>query len=179
MACLSQAKRFASAHSRFLYFRKENRPADYEAFDDWTGAATLLSGMPGPGKDSWLAARAVGSEVVSLDALRRELGVDPRDAQGPVVAEARKRARIALRAQRPIIWNAINLSRRVRGQVVDLFAAYKAKVNMVYLESAEAEVNRRNDSREQAVPAKAIARMLDRWEPPDLTECHDLEIVLT
>ena len=178
-ACLSQPRRFASAHSRFLYFRKENRAADYEAFDDWTGAATLLSGLPGSGKDSWLRAQAADSEIVSLDDLRDELGIDPKASQGPVIAQARERARIALRAERPLIWNATNVSRQIRGQLVDLFAAYKAKVRIVYLETAEAEAARRNRSRARPVPSQAIARMLDRWEPPDLTECHDLEIVLT
>ena len=178
-ACLSQPRRFASAHSRFLYFRKENRAADYAAFDDWTGAATLLSGLPGSGKDSWLKAQAADREIVSLDDLRNELGIDPKDSQGPVIAEARERARIALRAQRPMIWNATNVSRQIRSQLVDLFAAYRAKVRIVYLETAESEATRRNQSRARAVPSQAITRMLDRWEPPDLTECHDLEVVLT
>ena len=177
--CLSHPKRFASTHSRFLYFRKEDRQADYEAFDDWCGAAKLLSGLPGSGKDTWLAVHAGDGAVVSLDDLRVELGVDPEDAQGAVVAEAKARARVALRAQRPLIWNATNVSRQIRERLVDLFAAYRARVRMVYFETGEAEALRRNRSRGREVPAKAILRMQDRWEPPDLTECHELEIVLT
>src|SRR5215813_7931140 len=33
--CYSEPRRFASAHSRFLYFRKASRAPDYEAYDDW------------------------------------------------------------------------------------------------------------------------------------------------
>jgi hypothetical protein len=109
--CLSQPKSFASAHSRFLYFRLEHRAAEYEAFDDWEGEATLLSGLPGSGKDTWLAANTGGREVISLDDLREDLDVDPAGPQGAVIAAAREQARALLRAKRPFIWNATNISR--------------------------------------------------------------------
>jgi predicted kinase len=177
--CEAQPKRFASPHSRFLYFRKEDRAAEYEAYDDWQAHATLLSGMPASGKDTWLARNAGQAEIVSLDDLRRELDVDPGAPQGPVAAAARERARIALRAGRPLVWNATNISRTRRGPLIELFAAYRAKVSIVYLETNEAEAQRRNTKRDRPVPAKALERMLDHWEPPDLTECHELIVEIT
>ena len=174
--CLAQPKRFASPHSRFLYFRKPERAADYEAYDDWPGRATLLSGLPASGKDEWIVENAGDADVVSLDDLREELDVDPAGPQGVVVAAARERARAALRSGRPLVWNATNISRDMRKPLIDLFAAYRAKVTIVYLETSEAVASRRNSERASPVPAKAIARMLDRWEPPDLTECHDLVV---
>jgi predicted kinase len=177
--CLSGPKAFASAHSRFLYFRREDRSAGYEAFDDWHGQVTLLSGLPGMGKDSWLRSHAGDMPVISLDDLRAELDIDPADTQGPVIAAAREQARIHLRAQRPFIWNATNISRQFRSQLIDLFADYKAKVGIVYLETLLDEATRRNRARARPVPDAAITRMLDRWEPPDLTECHTLDVVLT
>jgi predicted kinase len=177
--CLFQPKAFTSAHSRFLYFRLEHRSPDYAAFDDWHSEAVLLSGLPGSGKDTWLAGNAGGRAVISLDDLREALDVDPAGRQGPVIAAAREQARTLLRAHRPFIWNATNVSRQLRGQLVDLFAAYRTKVRIVYLEACEDEAARRNHSRENPVPAQAIARMLERWEPPDLTECHTLDVVLT
>ena len=174
--CLTRPKAFASDHSRFLYFRLAHRSADYEAFDDWQGEAILLSGLPGSGKDTWLKANAAGRAVIALDDLRADMDVDPAGPQGEVVAAAKERAREALRAGRPFIWNATNVSRQLRSQLIDLFAAYRTKVRIVYLEAGEAETMRRNRSRERSVPAQAIARMLGRWEPPDLTECHSLDL---
>jgi predicted kinase len=177
--CLAEPKRFASPHSRFLYFRKPERAADYEAYDDWPGRATLLSGLPASGKDEWIVENAGAADVVSLDDLREELDVDPAGPQGTVVAAARERARAALRSGRPLIWNATNISRDMRKPLIDLFAAYRAKVTIVYLEASETVASRRNSERASPVPAKAIARMLERWEPPDLTECHDLVVRTT
>jgi tRNA uridine 5-carbamoylmethylation protein Kti12 len=49
----------------------------------------------------------------------------------------------------------------------------------VYVETCEAEADRRNRDRQRPVPAAAVARMLARWEVPDLTECHRLDVVET
>jgi predicted kinase len=178
-ACFDNPKTFASDHSRFLYFRRDDRAADYEAFDDWEGQVTILSGLPGTGKDNWLAANAGALPIISLDELRGTLGVDPADSQAPVITAARKRARELLRAHQPFVWNATNISRQLRKQLIDLFADYKAKIRIVYVEASAKEATRRNGDRASPVPAAAIARMMSRWEPPDLTECHELEIVLT
>lgn len=181
--CLDRPRDFASAHSRFLYFRKPGRSADYAAYDDWPGEATLLCGLPASGKDTWLntwlAANARGQAIIGLDDLREELDFDPGDAQGAVVSAGRERARVALRAGQPLVWNATNLSRDRRRGLIDLFADYRAKVRVVYCEAEEQETLRRNAARERSVPAKAFVRMLDHWEPPDLTECHALDVVLS
>jgi predicted kinase len=140
---------------------------------------TLLSGLPGAGKDTWLAAHAGDMPVISLDDLRAELDIDPADGQGPVIAAAREQARIHLRAGRPFIWNATKISRQLRSQLIDLFADYKAKVRIVYVEAPLAGADRRNQNRARPVPRPAIERMLDRWKPTDLTECHALDIALT
>jgi len=92
---------------------------------------------------------------------------------------ARERARAALRARRPFIWNATNLSRRVRGSLIDLCVDYSAKLDIVYVEAGPDEIARRNSARKDPVPVKAAARMLERWEVPDLTECHTLQVALS
>lgn len=178
-ACLSVPRAFASDHSRFLYFRTPGRAADYHAFDDWPGRVTMLCGLPASGKDTWLEAHDGDAIVVSLDGLRAELGIAPDDVQGPVLMAARERAKTALRAHRPLIWNATNLGRDRRRALIDLFADYRAKVSMVYCETSAAEARRRNRERPSPVPDKAIARMLDHWEPPDVTEAHELQLVIT
>ncbi len=54
-AVCSRRGQFPSAHNRFLYFRLEDRDPNYLAFDDSRCTVTLMSGLPGSGKNTWIA----------------------------------------------------------------------------------------------------------------------------
>ena len=73
-----------------------------------------MSGLPGAGKDTWIARHAPDLPVISLDMIRRELKVTPADDQGAVAALAKSRARELLRRQQSFIWNATNITRALR-----------------------------------------------------------------
>jgi predicted kinase len=178
LGCLIAPYLFPSAHARFSYFRIPGRDPAYDAYDDTRCEVTLLSGLPGVGKDHWLAQHLPSHPVVSLDALRAALGVAPTEAQGPVIACARELAREYLRAGRDFAWNGTNVSRDLRAQSLDLFAAYNARVRIVYLEAPEDRLLRQNRERPTAVPEPVIARLLSRWEVPNLTEAHQLQYVI-
>lgn len=176
--CYAEPFRFASDHSRFVYFRRPDRDPRYEAYDDTAFTVTVMSGLPASGKDTWIAAHMLDTPVVSLDAVRAELGIAPDEPQGVVIREARERARQHLRAEEAFVWNATNLSRQIRGSCIDLLADYNARVRIVHLETPPQELAVRNRQRTDPVPDKVIARMLERWEPPDLSEAHEVELIV-
>lgn len=176
--CLSGPREFPSDHSRFLYFRKEDRDPDYPAFDDTICEVIMMSGLPGAGKDHWIATNAPDWPVVSLDGLRREMKISPSENQGRVVARARERAREYLRRKQPFIWNATNISRQLREHCISLCAAYNARVRIVYVEAGPAALAEQNRAREFSVPPEVINRLLARWEPPDLTEAHRVDVIV-
>ena len=173
--CLESPRNFPSTHSRFEYFRSENRDPAYLAHEDFSCQVTMLSGLPGAGKDTWIAGHLPGIPVVSLDALRTELREDATGSQGRVVQAAREMARENLRHHQDFIWNATNLSRELRGQLIDLFTAYHARIRIVYLEASPDILFKHNRERIDRVPAAAIERMLDRWQIPSPIEAQTVE----
>lgn len=175
--CLTGPRRFPNDHSRFLYFRREGRDPDYPAYDDTVCEVVMMSGLPGAGKDFWVAENLPDWPFISLDALRREMKIAPTDNQGPVVSRAREAAREHLRKRRPFVWNATNISRQMRELSVNLFAAYNARVRVVYVEAPEARLFAQNRERADPVPAEVIRKLTARWEVPDLTEAHRVDWV--
>ncbi len=173
--CLDKPYAFASAHSRFIYFRKENSHPDYVAYDDTRFEVVLTCALPGTGKDYWIARNLQDWPVVSLDALREEMGIAPDQGQGPVIAEARELARLYMRKQKSFVWNATNVTRSRRERLIDLFVDYGARVRIVYLEAPPAEILRRNRERQQVVPEGVIWNMAAHLEIPETTEAQRVE----
>jgi predicted kinase len=135
----------------------------------------LMCGLPGSGKDTWVATHRPGVAVVSLDDLREALDVDPADNQGAVVTAAKEKARALLRARTPFVWNATNVTRQRRAELVSLFADYGARVRLVYVEAPWETLRRQNRERSRRVPEAVIAGMIDRWEVPVASEAHAFE----
>ncbi|MCA9550193.1 MAG: AAA family ATPase [Myxococcales bacterium] len=174
--CLDAPFRFESVHARFCF--AQGRSAS--RFDAPPArprcTVTLMAGLPGMGKDHYLARHDVGP-VISLDGLRASLGAPSSGGQGRVLAAAEEEARAHLRAGRDFAWNGTNLTRETRGRLVRLFTDYRAHVRIVYVEAPRSVWLARNAAREAAVPAAALERMLERWEVPDVTEAHEVEWV--
>ncbi|NTV64182.1 MAG: AAA family ATPase [Oscillochloris sp.] len=175
--CLTTPYPFPSDHSRVRYCRRHQRDPAYHAYDDTWGEVTLLAGLPGAGKDTWLHKHAGALPLIALDTIRAEREINPEDAQGAVVSAAKDQARALLRRHQPFIWNATNLTRRLRDPLVDLMLGYGARVRIVYLDAPLPEVLRRNRQRAQPVPEAVILRLATRAEPPDLSEAHRVEVI--
>ncbi|MCL4176518.1 MAG: AAA family ATPase [Verrucomicrobia bacterium] len=174
--CFDGPYPFVNDHARFLFYRDQLSSLHYTPHEDYRCRVTLMSGLPGAGKDTWLAKHRPKLPVVSLDAIRDELDMDATDNQGSVIQLAREQCREHLRAGRDFAFNATNLTRQMRGRWIKLFADYNARVEIVYLEPALQTILAQNRRRTNAVPERVIERLLDRLEPPTITECHTLTI---
>ena len=73
-----------------------------------------MSGLPGSGKETWLAAHQTNLPVISLDAVRNELNIHPTNNQGQVAQVARERCREFLRAKTAFAFNATNTMKETR-----------------------------------------------------------------
>lgn len=173
--CLAGPRGFPSRHAAFSYLSGRLDQPDCDLYDDTWGEVILLCGLPGTGKDTWISRNCPDLPMISLDAIRAELGISPVGPQKKVVDEARSRARALLRNKRFFVWNATSVTADLRRRQVELFTDYHASVRIVYLETEWAEERRRNAGRAAAVPESAILRMLSRLTPPEQFEAHRVE----
>jgi predicted kinase len=170
--CYNHPRPFASPHSRFVYFHNERAHPDYAAYDDTTFEVVLMAGLPGVGKDSWVAQHLNDWPVISLDEIRKVLQISPEDNQGQVIQTAKEQARIYMRQQQSFTWNATNVTRPLREQLVNFFASYRARVRIVYLDAPLEMILGRNKKRSASVPETIMNKLLDKLDVPDMTEAH-------
>jgi predicted kinase len=166
---LENPPHFPDDHSRVHFFRKGVDPKR-QVYDDTRCTVTLLSGLPGSGKSTWVPQNSQGRPVICLDEIREELSVAPSDSQAPVIEAAREQARQYLRAGQDFLWDATNLSEELRSRCLDLFFDYSARTHIVYQEAPFQEwKNRAVD-----IPGAALERMWRRWELPTCLEAHQV-----
>jgi predicted kinase len=172
LGCLDGPYPFVNDQARFLFHREALSSLHYTPHEAWTCTVTMMSGLPGAGKDTWLARNRPGLPVVSLDGLREELEIDPGENQGRVAQAAQSRCREWLAAGTSFAFNATNLTASMRSRWIDLFAAYGARTEIVYLEPPPETLYRQNRDREAAVPESVMDRLLAKLEVPTLAEAH-------
>ncbi len=176
--CLEQAYPFSSDAARFIYFQKEEGNRFYEPYEKDTFEVILMAGLPGAGKDTFIQNNLKDLPVISLDRIRKELKISPKDTQGKVIQTAKERAKVFLRKKEAFVWNATNISRKVRGPLIELFATYGANIKIVYIEPNLKTLFAQNENREDIVPRNVLKRMMKRLEVPTLVEAHQVDYII-
>lgn len=175
MEVLDQPFAFANDESRYAYFEKDDRNPHYVAHEDYRCEATLVCGLPGTGKDTWIGKNLSDLPVVSLDQLREKLGVDPRDNQGTIIQAGLEEARKHLRASENFVWNAVNVTKLNREKITRLLRDYNARIRIVYLEVEPSRLLRQNNERKATVPVDVINHLARKLQPPSPIEGHTVE----
>lgn len=179
--CFDAPFAFETSHARFTFFRQSAPNRHYVPHENFRCRVTMMSGLPGAGKDTWIQNNRPETRTVSLDEIRRKMGIAPTDNQGAVVQQAKETCRALLRAGENFCFNATNLQKSTRGRWLDLFADYDAEVEVVYLEPPMETLLQQNSQRSGAtgdnvelVPRQVIERLATRLEVPSELECHRL-----
>lgn len=168
---------FSNSAMRVNYFRRPDADLYYVPYENYKSSVTMMSGLPGSGKDTWLQKNRAGHPVVSLDDVRADLDVDPADDQGEVARVARERCKELLRGGQDFAFNATNVTRLARRRWLDLFLDYGAYVHVVYLEPPLETILSQNKMRKPGVPEDVIHRLNHRLEPPTWAEAHEVSYV--
>lgn len=174
--CWGQPRAFATPEARMQYLLKTDSSPDYVPFETPQTTVILMSGLPGAGKDTYIHRHYRRLPVISLDGIRQEMKISPADksGNGTVIQAAKERARVYLREKKSFLWNATNITRQMREQVISLFTTYQATVTIVYVEVPAAKLLQQNREREAVVPLAAMERLISKLEVPSLTEAHEV-----
>lgn len=175
--CWGQARAFHSDSQRYHYLTTPHASPDFVPYEQFKSEVILLSALPGMGKDRYIAEHAQGIKIISLDDIRRQHRLSPTDkkATGWVVQQAKLQAKEYLRRGEPFVWNATNITRQLRSQLVELFTAYQARVKIVYLEVPYDQWRQQNAGREHSVPLNTMDQLLRKLEIPQADEAHEVE----
>lgn len=179
LGCLHSPRPTADAHTARAYLSGRNVWPGQPLYNDTWGQVTLVCGLPGTGKDTWIRKNCPDLPMVSLDQLRQEMGISPTAPQGEVVKAGQNKCREYLRAHQPFVYNATNVTFKIRSGLVQLFEEYGASVRIVYLETEWNEQLRRNRSRKDAVPEHSIEKLLDKLSPPEGYEAAEVRCICT
>ncbi len=179
--CWGQPRPFATPQARMEYLFKTGSSPDYVPFEAPQTPVILMSGLPGAGKDTYIQRHYKHLPVISLDHIRQTMKISPTDksGNGVVIQAAKEQARICLREKKSFVWNATNITRQMREQVISLFTTYEAAVTIVYVEVPAAKLLQQNRQREEVVPAAAMERLIRKLEVPTITEAHELKIAVS
>lgn len=174
--CWGRSYHFPTPNARFHYFQKEEGYPDFVPFDDFGSTVVLLSGLPGAGKDTYTKQHYKDWPVINLDDIRRAHKISPTDksGNGTVVQMAKEKAREYLRIKKDFVWNATNITRQMRDQLIQLFVTYKAFVRIVYIEVPYDKLHHQNNNRIAVLPRPVIEKLINKLEVPLLEEAHEV-----
>ena len=172
--CFDDCYPFKTEAVRRAYLFGHDVWKEQDLYDESWGEVILMSGLPGTGKDTWISKNLPYLPMISLDNIRREYRISPKAEQGFVANIAREQAKEYLRKHQPFVWNATNITTQMRESLVNLFETYKARVRVIYLETAWGNQRERNRQREHAVPNDVLEDMLGKLVLP---EAHEARIV--
>lgn len=176
--CYTKAKTFPNERTKYLYFQGNLEDPTYSVYDQRNCEVIMLSGLPGVGKDFWIHQNHSGLPVISLDDLRRQHHIGPKQNQGTIIQLAKEQARKYLRAKQSFIWNATNITTQLRAPLIKLFYEYGARITIVYIEKPFKTLVKQNNQRQHTVPLDAIERMIRKLEIPSITEAHEVKWIV-
>ena len=176
--CYGKPRPFIDAHTRVSYFRGADVHPDYPLFQEAGSKVIVMCGLPASGKNTWVEKHHPDLPVVSFDDARIEMGLRHGQNEGAVAHHAVDKAKDLLRKKAPFVWNATHLSQQMRDKTLDLLYAYRAEVDIVYLESSREVLLGRNQRRDTSLTNKMLEAMTNRWEAPLPTEAHRVRYIM-
>lgn len=137
----------------------------------------ILCGPSGSGKSSWIKEHIdQGWLNISLDAIRKTYNGHRQSQKnrGQVMQIAKDSFKQALAKKQNVVWDATNLRRDFRSQIINTAKRYHALTTLVVFHLKKETILKRNASRahHKQVANSVIEKQLSQFQWPDKTEAH-------
>lgn len=169
-------KSYIDATTRRVYARTKQGDPNIPVELNFGSNVILLAGLPASGKNHWITQNAANLPTVSFDDSQNELGLKYGEDHLAVANRTFAKADKLLAEKAPFIWNATNISRTGRQDILDRLYKQNAKVTIIYLESCAQTILARNNARSDAtyVPLVGMQKMLSYWDVPKPWEADEV-----
>jgi len=173
--CFNKPYQFSSNIAKYNYLVKGTHHYSDNPFNDTKSKVYMVCGLPGVGKDTYI--KDMSFSVISLDNIRKELGIKPTEEQGLVIQTAKERAREFMRKGEDFAWNATNITKQLRSGLISLFTEYNSYITIIFLYKPLNVIFKQNKNRNDVVPEKVIKKLFDKMEIPSSLESHEVKIL--
>lgn len=155
-----------------IIFDPQSELARSYSYRDSFPQVVLTFGVSGSGKTTWIANNLQDHTVISLDSLRTKIANSRSDQSqnSKVVQAAKEQLKTLLRSHRKIVWDATNIRRDFRQQVISISRQYGALVTLIVFHCPESIYFERNRQRRHRIPHEVLIRQLESLEFPELDE---------
>lgn len=163
--CFDCKPDYKNSYTRFRYLNSKNTNNIHytdELFDTSKFEVIIMSGLPLSGKDTFIENNLSSFPMISLDDIREEFKISPKQGSGKVVMIARERAKEYLRKHISFVWNGTNIVEDTRKKLCDLFTSYNARVKFIYIEAPYKELLARNKKRKRTIDLKVLDNMIHK-----------------
>ena len=179
-------KQFETEDIRLNFYKKG---FEYKSNFSKTSTMFLMVGLPASGKDTFIKNNKDLSSlpVISLDNIRNNIKRKNKKDEGKVKQEAKKQMKEFLANKENFIFNATNIRREQRKQLIELALSYNAIVHIIYIErnwnDLIKNLNKRNELILQDklnhpyLNEEDLKHYLNKLEVPTLNEAHFLTYV--
>lgn len=161
-----------------ILFPEEELARSYNYRDSFP-QVVLTFGVSGSGKSTWIEQNLNKHNLISLDSLRTEITGDrsKQTKNSKIVSIAKERLKTYLRSQSKVVWDATNLRRDFRQQIISLSKNYGALITLAIFHCEEAVYWERNQQRRHQIPEAVLRRQLQCMEFPEIDEAHRIIII--
>lgn len=160
-------------------FTPESEIARSYSYRDSFPQVVVTCGISGSGKSTWIEENLSDHQVVSLDNLRQQIAKSRRDQSQNirVIHLAKEQLKVLLRSHSKIVWDATNIRRDFRQQVIDISRDYGALVTLAIFHCSEEVYFERNKQRRYSIPGDVLIRQIEQMEFPELDEGDRILII--